>query len=87
MSRPLTEGERRTFEAIRQADIKEVCLVQTVFNGEETAVICLLELQGEDNVRLFPVAVLVTPAMFDQVTPPDPGVEVIRGEEENDRNS
>lgn len=70
MGRPITDKERATFDAIREAP--NMALVQTAFDGIETAIIaCLVPSEdGSGDTEMHPVAVLVTEDMFDRITPP-----------------
>lgn len=65
--RPLTDAEREVFSAIRDAG--NIALVQTAFNGEETAVIAAINDHEGDKI-ITPLAVLVTPAVAGLLTPP-----------------
>ncbi len=67
MSRPLTSGESRVFNGIR--DGSNIVLMQTQFDGEETAVICAMTGEGDD-IHVTPLAVLVTDAMFGRLSAP-----------------
>lgn len=70
MPRPLTEEERETFRYITADSCSPgIALVQTQFDGEETAVIaCITEDNGEYQIE--PLAVLVTDAIMARLTDP-----------------
>lgn len=76
MARPLTEDEKATFEAIRTLPGEEIALVQTRYEGEETAVICQIVRHGE-MVDVLPVALLITDVVWERLESPSPDVEVI----------
>ena len=75
MSRALTDQEREVFERILNGD--GIGLVQTAFDGEDTAVIAEFVMDDEgDVVEVHPLAVLLTDALFDRLTPPEGATEV-----------
>lgn len=67
--RPLSKAEKDTFELIRNIEGGRIALIQTAFDGEQTAVICLV--CGDDEVTVHPLAVLVTENMFGRLVPPN----------------
>ena len=67
MARALTEQERKTFEAIREAG--NAALVQASFEGEDTAVIAFVNEDGDDYL-ITPVAVMLTDSMFASLSDP-----------------
>ena len=70
MNRPLSDNERKTFEYVHDSDTS-IGLVQTQFDGEETAVIAAFDEDEETGeVIMTPLAVLITEAMFARITPP-----------------
>jgi hypothetical protein len=73
--RALTEVEQEAFEFIRAS--KHVALVQCWFDGEATAVISYVSEDDDDHVTIVPMAVLITPEMFNRITPPDTDVEIV----------
>jgi len=76
VSRELTEDERMLFTMLRSDS--NVALVQTAFDGEETAILVFLEdREDSDSVRVYPVAVLITEAMFGRLDPPLEDFEVL----------
>ena len=76
MSHPLTPGERKTFAFITDP-AASTGLIQVEFDGELTAAIAsFAEDPATHEVTVFPLAVLVTPAMFPRLIPPD-GAETI----------
>lgn len=75
MSRALTDQESAVFERILNGD--GIGLVQTAFDGEDTAVIAEFVMDDEgDMVEVHPLAVLLTDALFDRLTPPEGATEV-----------
>jgi hypothetical protein len=69
MSRPLTDSEREIFSAIQSA--ANIALVQTAFDGEDTAVICAMNQDDPGGeIRVAPLAVLVTDAIMARLTDP-----------------
>ena len=67
MARPLTSEETEIFDAIREAP--NITLIQTKFDGEETAVIAAINRDGEEY-QIAPLAVLVTDAIMARLTDP-----------------
>jgi hypothetical protein len=67
MARPLTDRESKVFDAITGAS--NIALVQCKFDGEETAVIAVVNEDGDDYV-ITPLAVLLTESMFGKLTDP-----------------
>lgn len=86
MPRDLTVQEKQIYEYIRQAHPQEIALIQTEFDGEETAVICDITVEveataddigkgeGSLQAKITPLAVLVTPAMFPKLVNPAVGL-------------
>ena len=70
-TRPVTTDERTLFDRIRCHP--DVGLVSVLFDGQPTAAIAHIDVAAGE---IFPLAVLVTPEMFDRLTPPGPA-EVI----------
>jgi hypothetical protein len=69
MSRALTAEERAVFDAIQNSP--DIALIQTQFDGEETAVIALI-IEDNSGYQVHPLAVLVTDAIMDRLTDPTP---------------
>ena len=69
MARPLTDDERATFEFICEPGTP-IGLVQTEFDGEDTAVIAAFEESETDGMIVTPLAVLVTDAIMARLTDP-----------------
>ena len=67
MSRPLTSQERETFHAIQ--DASNIALIQTKFDGEDTAVIVAINEEGGEFL-VTPLAVLVTDAVMARLSDP-----------------
>jgi hypothetical protein len=67
MPRALTDQEREVFDAIREAG--NIALVQTSFDGEETAVLAAVTEDG-NYVDITPLAVLITAAILARLAPP-----------------
>jgi hypothetical protein len=74
MARRLTDDERATFAFIHDEGTP-VGLVQTEFDGEDTAVIAAFEDDGTSGTRVTPLAVLVTDAIMARLT--DPSAEPV----------
>lgn len=70
MARPLTENEKDIFHAIQ--DAPNIALVQTAFDGEDTAVIAAIN-EHEGEVIVTPLAVLVTDAIMARLADPAAG--------------
>ena len=69
MARPITDNEREIFEAIQ--DAPNIALVQTTFDGEDTAVIAAIsEDPATGGYRVAPLAVLVTDAIMARLADP-----------------
>jgi hypothetical protein len=67
VSRPLTDDEREIFDAVQNAG--NIALVQTQFDGEETAVIAAVYEDGDERI-MEPLAVLVTDAIMARLMNP-----------------
>lgn len=70
MATNITEAHRDVFNALTSGEYDNFALVSTIFDGEPTATIATVTLD-EGEYLVTPVAVLVTPAMFDRLTGPD----------------
>lgn len=68
----LTDEQKEVFEAIKGA--ANIALVSTTFNGEPTAAIAAVTMDGEDYV-ITPLAVLVTDSMMANLTDPSEGLD------------
>ena len=74
MARPLTDDEQNIFAAIQNAP--NIALVQTTFDGEDTAVIAAInDDEATGGFIVTPLAVLVTDAIMTRLADPatEPG--------------
>lgn len=68
MARALTETEKERFAAIQEAG--NIALVQTQFDGKDTAVIAAINQEDDGGYFVTPLAVLLTDEMFTRLTDP-----------------
>jgi hypothetical protein len=68
MPRPLTGEETETFTAIQGAS--NIALIQTTFDGQDTAVIASIVQDENNGGMVYPLAVLLTPEMMDKLADP-----------------
>lgn len=64
-TRPVTMDEQALFDRIRCHP--DIGLVSVTFDGEDTAALAHVDVEAG---TIFPLAILITPAMFARLTPP-----------------
>lgn len=70
MAREVTQQEIDACLKIRDKD-RVICLVNTVLDGRDVAVICCMERDENDDYALEPLAVLVDDVMFAGLDKPE----------------
>jgi hypothetical protein len=69
----LNKGDRQNFNTLLKAarDVKRVCLVEcTEPGGGKRAVICVINPQKDKSIVMLPVAMMLTTAEIEGLTPP-----------------
>ncbi len=75
-SNGITPKRREAFEALTSGRHDNFVLIHTTYDGVPTAAIAatVTDPYVGDAVEIHPIAVFVTPAMFERLTPPDEGM-------------